>query len=112
MSYQKALERYMEATNTHDFENVQACLDTSAVYWFSDRTCKTLEEIRAYFEHAWEVIQDEVYYSGLQWTNRRLYACIPIIGADFIKGNRLREAGERRMCSSSLQENGSWCMSI
>lgn len=52
MSYQKALERYMEATNTHDFGNVQACLDTSAVYWFSDRTCKTLEEIRAYFEHA------------------------------------------------------------
>ncbi|EJW20117.1 nuclear transport factor 2 family protein [Paenibacillus alvei] len=68
MSYQKALERYMKATNTHDFENVQACLDTSAVYWFSDRTCKTLEEIRAYFEHAWEVIQDEVYSaSDVQW---------------------------------------------
>ncbi|MGW8826456.1 YybH family protein [Paenibacillus lautus] len=61
MSYQKAFEAYIAATNTHDFDQVARLLDEGAVYWFSDRSCCCLEEIRAYFEHAWDVIRDEVY---------------------------------------------------
>lgn len=68
MGYKQALERYIEATNTHQFTNVQACLDDGAVYWFSDRSCSTISEIRAYFEHAWEVIQNEVYCAtDVEW---------------------------------------------
>lgn len=61
MGYQEALERYIEATNTHDFNNVRKWLDKQAVYWFSDRTCTTMEEIQAYFENSWETVKDEIY---------------------------------------------------
>lgn len=68
MGYQQALEAYISATNTHDFDQVAKLLDEGAVYWFSDRSCVTLDEIRAYFEHAWEVISNEVYYAeDVQW---------------------------------------------
>lgn len=68
MSYHKALEAYIAATNTHNFDDVARLLDGEAVYWFSDRSCHTLDEIRAYFEHAWNVIRDEVYRAeDIEW---------------------------------------------
>ncbi|QPQ33961.1 YybH family protein [Lysinibacillus sp. JNUCC-52] len=68
MDYQQALTRYIDATNTHDFNNVKALLHPQAVYWFTDKTCTTLEEIEAYFNHAWHVIKDEVYRAAnVQW---------------------------------------------
>ncbi|MEC1241771.1 DUF4440 domain-containing protein, partial [Bacillus paralicheniformis] len=38
MSCRKALEQYIQATNTHEFENVKKILHPDAVYWFSDQT--------------------------------------------------------------------------
>lgn len=68
MSHQNALAAYIAATNTHDFDQVARLLDEEAVYWFSDRSCNTLDEIRAYFEHAWDVIRDEVYRAeDVEW---------------------------------------------
>lgn len=61
MTYQKALKDYLFATNTHEFTNVQKVLDCQAVFWFSDRTCTTLPEIKRYFENAWERIKEEKY---------------------------------------------------
>ncbi|MCR8853779.1 YybH family protein [Lysinibacillus fusiformis] len=61
MTHEQALERYIQATNTHDFNEVKVILHPQAVYWFSDKTCTTTEEIGAYFNHAWNVIQEEVY---------------------------------------------------
>ncbi|PIJ98569.1 YybH family protein [Lysinibacillus sphaericus] len=61
MTYEQALERYIQATNTHHFNKVKVILHPQAVYWFSDKTCTTTEEIGAYFNHAWNVIQEEVY---------------------------------------------------
>ncbi|WP_342531169.1 nuclear transport factor 2 family protein [Lysinibacillus sp. FSL M8-0216] len=61
MTHKQALERYIQATNTHDFNEVKVILHPQAVYWFSDKTCTTTEEIGAYFNHAWSVIQEEVY---------------------------------------------------
>lgn len=66
--YIQALERYIEATNTHDFQNVRQLLHPNAVYWFSDKTCTSPEEIQAYFEHAWDLIKEEVYSAAdVQW---------------------------------------------
>ncbi|WP_044642301.1 YybH family protein [Risungbinella massiliensis] len=59
--YQQALQTYLEATNTHDFDNVEKVLDDNAIYWFSDKTCVNRDEIRSYFENAWNLIQDEIY---------------------------------------------------
>jgi len=61
MNHQQALKQYIEATNTHHFENVKKLLHPEAVYWFSDRTCRTIEEIQSYFETAWDIIEEEVY---------------------------------------------------
>ena len=55
MGYKNALDRYIEATNSHDFANVRTWVDSNAVYWFSDKTCATPEEIQRYFENAWEM---------------------------------------------------------
>ena len=65
---QLALERYIEATNLHDFSAVKFCLHPDAVYWFSDQSCETLPEIQDYFERAWQKVLNEVYWiSDLQW---------------------------------------------
>ncbi len=61
MGYEEALQRYIELTNTHKFENVKKLLHKDAVYWFSDKTCTTIEEIQNYFENAWNIVKDEVY---------------------------------------------------
>lgn len=61
LSYEKAFKKYIEATNTHDFSNVKELLHENAVYWFTDKTCITIDEIQSYFENAWDVIKEEVY---------------------------------------------------
>ncbi|MGD8190851.1 YybH family protein [Brevibacillus ginsengisoli] len=68
MDYEKAFEQYIEATNSHDFNNVRKLLHEKAVYWFSNKTCTTLGEIQSYFENSWDVVQEEVYSArDVQW---------------------------------------------
>ncbi|WP_026673901.1 YybH family protein [Alkalihalobacterium bogoriense] len=79
MSYEKALRQYIEATNTHNFANVKQLLHEDAVYWFTDKTCKTEEEIQQYFENAWTVIQEEVYSAtDVQWLSVDEYSATSI----------------------------------
>ncbi|WP_209847400.1 YybH family protein [Paenibacillus sediminis] len=68
MDYKKALEEYIAATNSHQFSNVQKIVDENAVYWFSNKTCTTINEIREYFENAWNTVQNEVYTAtNVEW---------------------------------------------
>lgn len=68
MGFEKALSDYISATNTHDFRNVRKLLEENAVYFFSDKTCGSMDEIGSYFENAWETIKDEVYQAtNVQW---------------------------------------------
>ncbi|MGX4583936.1 YybH family protein [Paenibacillus chitinolyticus] len=68
MTYQNALEAYITATNTHDFNEVRKILHPQAVYWFTDKSCTTTEQIRAYFENTWNLIREEVYsVRDVQW---------------------------------------------
>lgn len=68
MSYKNALKEYIDATNTHDFDNVKLLLHPDAIYWFTDRSCTTIKEIGKYFNHTWRVIKDEVYSAtDIQW---------------------------------------------
>ena len=76
---EEILKYYIIATNTHDFQNVIKVLHPKAVYWFSDRTCTTLEEIGQYFELAWETVKEEKYsISDIQWLaqEEKLASCI------------------------------------
>ncbi|SEO08132.1 SnoaL-like domain-containing protein [Amphibacillus marinus] len=61
MRAQQALNRYIAATNSHDFNEVKQVLDEHAVYWFTDQICTTHDQIKNYFEAAWALIKDEVY---------------------------------------------------
>ncbi|OEH94166.1 YybH family protein [Bacillus solimangrovi] len=57
----EVLNNYIKATNTHNFDEVRKLLHPNATYFFTDKTCTTLEEIQLYFEKAWTVIKDENY---------------------------------------------------
>ncbi|MCP3738628.1 YybH family protein [Rossellomorea sp. BNER] len=68
MGYKKALEQYIAATNTHNFNNVKYVLHEKALYWFTDKTCTTMNEIQSYFENAWDRIKEEIYTANdVQW---------------------------------------------
>lgn len=67
-NYKNALEHYIAATNSHDFSQVKEILHPDAVYWFTDKTCTTHEEIGNYFNNAWNMIKEEVYSAAdVQW---------------------------------------------
>lgn len=79
MNYERALEQYIEATNTHDFNNVRKMLHENAVYWFTDKTCTSISEIQSYFENAWDIIKEEVYTANnINWiaTDQNCAVCI------------------------------------
>ncbi|MBG9783199.1 YybH family protein [Shouchella lehensis] len=61
MHYEQALERYIKATNTHCFSEVEKVLHSEAVFWFTNRSCVTRKDIQTFFESAWEQIKEEVY---------------------------------------------------
>lgn len=68
MGYRKALDKYIEATNSHDFNNVKAVLHPQAVYWFTDQNCISNEQIGSYFMKSWDTIKEEVYSAtDVQW---------------------------------------------
>ncbi|WP_227396083.1 YybH family protein [Jeotgalibacillus aurantiacus] len=68
MGYEQAFQEYINATNTHDFNNVRKHLHDDALYWFTNKTCVTPSEIQAYFETTWEVIRDEEYWAtDIRW---------------------------------------------
>jgi ketosteroid isomerase-like protein len=64
----KVLHNYIKATNTHKFDEVRKLLHPHAVYFFSDQTCTTHEEIQTYFENAWSIVQEENYQAeDVKW---------------------------------------------
>jgi ketosteroid isomerase-like protein len=68
MTVEQTLEKYIEATNTHDFRNVAKYVAQDAVYWFTNKECQTLPEIEAYFNNTWEKIKNEKYQiSNVNW---------------------------------------------
>ncbi|WP_128894128.1 YybH family protein [Longirhabdus pacifica] len=96
MNHEQALQRYIEATNTHDFDNVKKLLHPHAVYWFTGKSCTTMEDIQQFFEQAWETIKEEVYgASDIQWitVDDHSATCIytyhyeGYIDGEFVKGS-------------------------
>lgn len=104
------LERYIAATNTHDFSEVAKLLHEGAVYWFSDRTCISRAEIQAYFEHAWNVVQDEVYSAlDVQWiaVDEHAATCIYTYHYEgWINGRQA--SGKGRATNVFVKQEGVW----
>ncbi len=57
----QVLKNYIDATNSHDFNNLIPLISEDAYYLFGDKKCSGIDAIRAYFEHAWHLIKEEIY---------------------------------------------------
>lgn len=67
-----AFERYRTLINTHEFERLaEAVIAPDALFVFTDKTHRGMEEIRAAFNRTWQTLPDEVYTMGdAQWLAR------------------------------------------
>lgn len=62
------LKRYVDATNSHNFANVQPLLTPDAIYWFNKNESQGIPAIKANFEASWSYLPDEVYgIKDIRW---------------------------------------------
>lgn len=110
MTYRNALENYIKATNTHQFENVEKLLHSNAVYWFGDKTCTTISEIQSYFIDAWNAIEDEIYNAqNIEWLveSEHTATCIyQYTYEGYLNGKSV--SGSGRATNVFKKENGEW----
>ena len=55
------IKQYVDATNSHNFDNVQPLVLKEAVYWFNKEESRGIVTIRANFEKSWNYLPDEIY---------------------------------------------------
>ena len=67
-----AFDRYRHLINTHDFDQLAASvIAPDALFVFTEKTHRGIEEIRAAFNRTWSVLPDEVYaMTDVQWLAR------------------------------------------
>jgi hypothetical protein len=108
----EALDRYIKATNTHRFSEVEKRLHPNAVYYFSDRTCSSMEEIQTYFEHAWAVVKEEVYgaidVNWLQLGEQQALCVYRFTYEGYVDGEFVK--GHGRATNAFVKEEGRWLL--
>ncbi|TQR19422.1 YybH family protein [Psychrobacillus vulpis] len=106
------LHKYIEATNTHKFDEVSKILHPKATYFFTDRNCTTHDEIRAYFENAWSVVKNEHYEAqNVEWlhTGSNSATCIyTYFYEGYINGNYT--SGRGRATNVFVKESEEWLL--
>ncbi|WP_339148792.1 MULTISPECIES: nuclear transport factor 2 family protein [unclassified Sutcliffiella] len=110
MSYQNALNQYIEATNTHNFDNVEKLLHANVVYWFTNSSCTTMEEIRAFFENAWDTIKEEIYSAkDVEWiaVDEHTATCLYTFHYEgYLNGEFI--SGSGRATNVFVKDEGQW----
>lgn len=61
--FKQPLKSIIDATNTHNFDEVKKYVHKDAFYIFSGQMLTGLETIRAYFEKTWDTIKNEEYWA-------------------------------------------------
>ncbi|MHC5228963.1 YybH family protein [Enterococcus sp. LJL99] len=110
--YEKALMSYIEATNSHKFDNVEKCLSSNAVYFFSDKKCQSTKDIRSYFENAWNIIVNEKYeVSEVEWiiVTEEVATCIYNYKYSGFIENKFVEGGGKAT-NIFVKENSNWLL--
>lgn len=59
----EALEQYMSAIKTGNFEQFAKCLNEKIVFYFGNETCVGIEQIKKCFEDGADAIKDEKYWA-------------------------------------------------
>lgn len=67
-----AFERYRELINTHDFDRLaEEVVADDALFVFTDKVHRGMDEVRAAFNRTWSVLPDEVYtMTDAEWLTR------------------------------------------
>ncbi|MCL2852284.1 MAG: nuclear transport factor 2 family protein [Defluviitaleaceae bacterium] len=108
----EALEQYINATNTHDFAEVSKCVHKDAVYYFTDRTCAGIDEIKAYFEKGWATIADEKYWATdvnyILQTSSTMVCTYNFNYAGYVNGKYAEGSGRATNVFAKEDEGGSW----
>ncbi len=110
MDVKETLQAYINATNTHEFEQVKKLLNENAIYMFSDQTCTNMHEIQHYFERAWTIIEKEVYsISNIEWLyiHSSSATCIYTYHYEGYKQGQFVK-GSGRATNVFVKENGAW----
>ncbi|WDF05815.1 YybH family protein [Shouchella hunanensis] len=110
MHYEQALERYIEATNTHRFSEVEKVLHSEAVFWFTNQNCVTRKDIKTFFETAWTHIKEEVYEATeVKWMITTEQAAMCTYTYTY-KGYQdgVFVSGKGRATNAFVLENGEW----
>ena len=74
----EALERYIAAVNTLDFEEVSKHMHPNALFRFSDHECANSEQIREYHETFWNTLKDVRFWvTDVQWlyADAKMFVC-------------------------------------
>ncbi|MBB6453777.1 ketosteroid isomerase-like protein [Salirhabdus euzebyi] len=111
MDHINALNNYIKATNTHDFTNVKELLSDKAIYWFTDKTCTSLEEIQAYFENGWDLMKDEVYgATDVKWltVSDNAATCVYTFSYEGYQNGQFVEGNGRATNIFVKNEHGVW----
>ena len=58
------LEDYIKRINTHEFYQVKEILLPTSYFTFNEKVWNTPKDVQAYFETAWQTIQEEVYQAN------------------------------------------------
>ncbi|WP_221627095.1 nuclear transport factor 2 family protein [Pontibacter sp. Tf4] len=104
------MQRYVAATNSHNFANVQPLLQPGAVYWFNKKESRGLPEIEAGFNESWNYLPDEVYgIENITWLSidKRSATCIYIYTYQGTHNGKPVQ-GKGRGTTILVKENGNW----
>ena len=73
-----AFDRYRQLINTHDFDRLAASvIAADALFVFTEKKHRGIEEIRAAFNQTWSVLPDEVYtMTDAQWLARDSHSAL------------------------------------
>ncbi|MFS0785231.1 nuclear transport factor 2 family protein [Shouchella sp. 1P09AA] len=110
MHYEVGLKMYIEATNTHCFKEVRKRLHPNAVFYFTDKSCFSMEAIESYFETAWEQIKDEIYEAkDIQWqfVTEEVAACTYIFSYEGYRDDSFI-SGKGRATNLFVQHEHEW----
>lgn len=104
------LVRYVTATNSHDFNQVQPLLRPQAVYWFNKEESLGLPAIRESFERTWAYLPDEVYgLENVQWLSIGRHSAVFVYAYTY-QGTHAGKPvqGRGRGTTLLVKEKGTW----
>jgi len=106
------LKQYIDATNTHNFDEVEKYIHEFAEYVFSGTVVSGAVAIRDYFETTWSRIKDEKYWATeIQWiyeTDTTMICLYRYNFNGFIDGKQVQGGGRATNVFTICPDTNQW----